>query len=278
MLTINIIIYGLGAHILFSIVCPNEYQITLINLSFYVILIYSYIELFFKNMYNYPGFSRIRTILNKIKKNGEIEIIKFNDVLVSTNKKSLYIHNFLLYDFIIFSDYERLENKCTEKVNKILYYDLQKFPINFTYEVCNFSFISISVKIIKNEKEEVFPLKLSSHSENYYVVGNKINRLLVCYLLKKQHKILCDEISEKYKLEIIDNNVNMLTFTEDDEIILNVSDYIVNKFDFIDTSNMTVAEIVNISNNTPQINDIAESKNENIIENVNDNIADSMQE
>jgi hypothetical protein len=90
-----------------------------------------------------------------------------------------------------------------------------------------------------------YPIKLSNDVENYYVVGNKINILLIAYLLKIQHKVKCDEITGIYELGIIDHNVNVKTFTEKDEIILSEDDYTVKPFIYIDTSNMTVLDIIN---------------------------------
>jgi len=90
-----------------------------------------------------------------------------------------------------------------------------------------------------------YQIKLSNENENYYIIGNKINLLLISYLLKKQHNIVCDEITGTYELDVIDHNVNMKTFTEKDEILFKENDYTVSPFIYIDTTNMTVLDIVN---------------------------------
>jgi len=262
MLVVNIIIYGLGAHIFFSSVCPNKYHIALINLSFYLILTYSYMEMYIKKAYYHPNMSQIREFIEGEKKDREIEIIKFNDVIASTNKENVHTHQLLLCDFVIFSDYDGAKS-LPQKVNKILYFGFNNFPFTYSYNVCKFSFISFSVKLLVNDKEQSYPIKLSSESENYYIIGNKINRLLICYLLKKQHGIICDEVTCKYVLEFIDQNVNMLSLSEKDEIVLNENDYKVVPFVFIDATNMTVREVEKLCTNYHSFDNASDSKTTN---------------
>lgn len=252
MLMFNVLLCGVGMHVFFSNVCPNEYHLTLINISFYIILMYSYMELQAKKLYNHPRMTPIRSFIKNMKTNAEIEVIKFNDVISSTNKTMVDIHHLLLHDFIIYSDYESVTDQCP-KVNKVLYYFPSKFPFNFKYTVCKFSFISLSVRF----NETNYPIKLSSDNENYYVVGNKINRLIICYLLKKQHNVLCDEVVDIYSIDLIDSNVNMKTLCEKDEIVLNENDYKVRDFVYMDTSNMTVKQV---SKECIRFSNLAESK------------------
>jgi len=259
MLVINIFIYGLGAHIFFSSVCPKEYHSTLINLSFYLILTYSYMEMYAKKAYYHPSMSQIRTFIENSKKQREIEIIKFNDVITSTNKENVRIHQLLLYDFIIFSDYDGAK-ELSQKVNKVLYFGFENFPFTYSYNVCKFSFISFSVKLLVDGKEQSYPIKLLNESENYYVIGNKINRLLISYLLKKQHGVTRDELTEKYVLEFIDQNVNILSLSEKSEIVLNENDYKIVPFVYIDSTNMTVKEVEQLCTKYPSIDSIAENK------------------
>jgi hypothetical protein len=257
MLVLNIIVYGLGAHIFFSSVCPNKYQMALLNLSFYLVLTYSYVEMYAKKLYNHENMSEIRKFIETAKKKPEIEIIKFNDVITSIDRKHFSIHHLLLYDFIIYSDYS---GPSSSRVNKVLYSGVPVFPVNYSYSLCEFSFISINVRLFVDSKAKSYSIKLANDSENYYVIGNKINRFIICYLLKKQHGIVCDDLTENYVLEIIDQNVNMKTLTEKDEIILNETDYKVVPFVFTDTSNMTVSEVKKICKYNPSIESILEKK------------------
>jgi len=92
-----------------------------------------------------------------------------------------------------------------------------------------------------------YQVKLSNDFENYYVVGNKINLLLISHLLKKQHNVNCDEITGIYDLDIIDHNVNMKTFNQNDEITFGEENYSVAPFIYVDTSIVTVLDIINKS-------------------------------
>jgi len=231
---------GIGAHMFLSSFFPNEYHNALLNCSLYAILLFSHFEIYAKKIYNQP---QIKSCIDRIYKKNEIDIIKFNQVMISTNKNYVTLHQFLLYDFILFSDYEKVTERST-KVNKVLYFGFPKTPMNFDYKVCKFSFLSMTVNFNKKK----YPIKLSTESENYYIVGNKINLLLIAYLLKTQYKVDCDETNGTYELDIIDHNVTMKTLTEKDEITLHENDYIVEPFVYVDTSNMTLLDIIK---NTP---------------------------
>ena len=262
MLVVNIFLYGMGMHIFFSSVCPNKYQMALLNLSFYVILTYSYLEMYAKKLYYHENMSQIRKFIEVARNKPEIEIIKFNDVITSVDKNCLCIHQLLLYDFIIYSDYSRpiAAQPSSSRVNKVLYSGSPVFPLNYSYSLCKFSFISINVKLFVDYKEKSYAIKLINDSENYYIVGNKINRLIICYLLKQQHGIIRDKIISEYRLELIDHNVDMKTLTERDEIVLNETDYKVVPFVFTETSNMTVKELEKLCNYYPSFDSIADSK------------------
>jgi len=240
MTILNIFTLGAGFHVFMTFCFPNEYHAALLNLSFYAILFYTQLEMTAKKLYFHPSFKPVKSFIDKFNKNSEIDIIKFNQVMISTNKQYISVHQLLLYDFIIFSDYERV-TETAPKVNKVLFFGLPKFPLNFDYKVCKFSFMAITVKF----NDTKYQIKLSSETENYYIVGNKINLLLISYLLKKQHNVVCDEITGIYELNVIDHNVNMKTFNEKDEIVFSEHDYTVSPFMYIDTSNMTVLDIVN---------------------------------
>jgi len=244
MTIINIFTLGTGFHIFMTYCFPNEYNVALLNLSFYAILFYTHIEMTAKKLYFHPSFKPVKSFIETLNKKSEIDIIKFNQIMFSTNKKYISVHQFLLYDFIIFSDYERV-TESSPKVNRILFFGLPKLPLNFDYKLCKFSFMSLTVKFngIK------YQIKLSNDFENYYVVGNKINLLLISHLLKKQYNVNCDEITGIYELDVIDHNVNMKTFNEKDEIEFKENDYTVSPFVYIDTSNMTVLDVINKASN-----------------------------
>jgi len=242
MTIINVFTLGVGLHVFMTYCFPNEYNIALLKLSFYAIMFYTHIEMHAKKLYYHPSFKPVKSFIENLNNNSEIDVIKFNQLMFSTNKKYILVHQFLLYDFIIFSDYEKV-TETSPKVNKVLFFGFPKLPLNFDYKLCRFSFMSITVKFNGTK----YQIKLSNDYENYYIVGNKINLLLISHLLKKQHNVNCDEISGIYELDIIDHNVNMKSFNQNDEITFGQDNYTVAPFICVDTSNVTVLDIMNKS-------------------------------
>lgn len=240
MLVVNILIYGFGAHIFLNSFFPNQYQSMLLNISFNLILMYSYAEFYLSKIYNSDQFLKIKNMIESINKKtnvNEIEVIKNSSIicLYSTSKKNIKLEDLpsLNYDLIIVSNYFEEQNKeSSQKINKAIYYkcnDADKDKqLEHDYTKCKFSFISVNVKIIRNEKEELYSISLSNDNENYYIVGNKINKFFVYYLLKKQNNVIFDDKNYEYKLILIDQNANIKTFSEKEEIILNENDYSVN--------------------------------------------------
>jgi len=223
-IVINTFIFGASAHFFFTKFYPSEYQMALLKTSFYVILMYSYTELFFKKAYNRPELLWFRDWVESMKDKPEIEIVNSSGS-VTTNKNDLQTRDATRGDFIIFSDYEgaSTNTNTNTKINKVLYYDNAHFPLDYNYDVCSFCFISTCVKLCGEEKS--YQIKLVTESENYYIVGNRINRRLICYLLKKQHNVTWDPASAIYILDIIDQNIDIKSFSEKEEIILKEKDY-----------------------------------------------------
>lgn len=222
-IVINTFLFGASAHFFFTKFYPNEYQMALIKTSFYVILMYSYAELFFKKAYNRPELLRLRDWVESMKDKSEIEIVKMDGSIVLTNKNDLHARELMRGELIIFSDYEGASANTNAKINKVLYYDVAHLPVDYNYNVCKFGFVSVCVKMCGQEK--TYQIKLANDSENYYIVGNKINRALICYLLKKYYNVIWDPASAIYILDIIDHNIDIKSFSEKDEILLNEKDY-----------------------------------------------------
>jgi hypothetical protein len=233
MLGVSFTIYGLGAHIFFNNFFPEYYNSLLINTTFYLILMYSYFELHFKRICNNKYISYfIKKIYNIINKNNanEIDIVKDSVVIESCNKTSFIEKNSLNYDFIIFSDYDNISDS-SNKINKVIYYKDKdsNSVLDYNYKICKFSFISINIQFVQNNKEILETIKLSNDYENYYIVGNKINRIFISYLMKNNFNINLEEVN-KYKITFIDNNVNVKNITENEQIIFNENDYEITKF------------------------------------------------
>jgi len=158
----------------------------------------------------------------------EIEIIKHNETILKTNKKNLSADDLLSYDIIIFSDLEN--NNESQKINKIVFSGLLEFPLYFNYNICNYNFIALMVTLNDN----AFPIKLLNERENYYIVGNKLNSIFICYLLKNQHNIICNHIDCSYNITIFDHCANIINITEKDEVILEKNNYSVVQYQHLD--------------------------------------------
>ena len=222
-IVINTFIFGASAHYFFTKFYPSEYQLVLLKTSFYVILMYSYTELFFKKTYNRPELLWLRDLIESMKDKSEIEIVDNNGIVTTTSKDDFHTRDIRKGDFIIFSDYEGASTNANSKINKVLYNDVAHLPLDYNYNVCNFCFISVCVKLCGQEK--TYQIKLVTESENYYIVGNRINMGLICYLLKKQHNVTWDPVNSIYILDIIDHNIDIKSFSEKEEIILKEKDY-----------------------------------------------------
>jgi hypothetical protein len=136
---------------------------------------------------------------------------------------------------ILFSDQvEQLSNVLCER--ELLFYDL-----------CNYKFMSCSLRLKHNG--QTYNLKLQTPDENYYVVNNMLNSLVVCYLLKRQHGIDIFAENIKYDLTIIDNKINHVVLTENQELTFRENDYVIQQLDTNEED--TDADSVTDSGNEP---------------------------
>ena len=234
MLGISIIIYGLGGHVILNNFFPEQYNSLLINMSFYLILMYSHAESYIKRFYNNKYISHfIKKINNIINKNNtkELDIIKDSHVIESCDKTSFFEKKTVNYDydFIIFSDYDNI-SESSDKINKVIYYKDSNSEIDYKYTNCKFSFISITIQIFYKNEDRLYTIKLSNDYENYYIVGNKINRLFISYLMKNKFNINLDDVNNKYKMTFIDDSINIKNITEKEQIVFNENDYAIVEF------------------------------------------------
>jgi len=205
---------------------------TVFNLAGFLLLNYTIVEKNTKKIYNSSYFTGIRTIINNWKRPNEIQIIKNSNVKsVSLNTFYLTDKNDIIFDLIIYSNYKHSSTNIEpykKQIDTLVYYndniDLM-YNQHKTYFNCNYTFISLTIKI---EGKGEFSIKLLDSTYNYYIVGNKINCLLISHLLKTQHNInILDSNMLKYEIELIDNNVTVLKLNEHDEILLNSNNYVI---------------------------------------------------
>lgn len=227
----NILFYGMIINLFMDRYFPTVYYNFLFDLSQFCILNYSRVQLFIdkksRDLKKYPTIKRfaiqIRKILSSSHMFGDIEVVR--NSLPITYLNSINFINFIndenlkildenKMDFIVYSD-----NTKSEKTNKIIYFDV---PTNFNYECCKYKFISVIIIFSDNEQ---YNLKLYSGNENYYIVNNRLNKNVFCYLIMKQYGIVKNENNVTYKLNIIDYDIKFKYFDEKDEILLKCYNY-----------------------------------------------------
>jgi len=196
-----------------------------------------YINKTISNMTKYPQIDYILTKIEKYKLRdiNNIEIIKDNKVVLLSKKE-----DFLVADFCIYSDYHNYRK--LGKLNKIIYF---WSPINYDYVPCKYSFISVNIVV---QNDSVYKLQLN----NFYIAGNKFNSLVVCYLLHAQHGLSYNSDNIKYVMNIIDQDVSMVSLCDSDELVLQEDTYTINKNKNNDNNNndnnILIIEPTNIVN------------------------------
>uniref|UniRef100_A0A6C0EWT8 Uncharacterized protein n=1 Tax=viral metagenome TaxID=1070528 RepID=A0A6C0EWT8_9ZZZZ len=230
----NAVAYGMCFHMFMSYFCPSHYKSFFINATFQTILFYSKCEMCIKhNILAIQKFPPIQFILNKIDDYSiqnviDIEFIKDGLPIFTTNKEGIVSTIIDLDpDFCIYSDYSMYN--INKKINKMIFNKDDNNTIDdFDYKLSTYSFISITMIIdsgLGDDASESYPLTFSGELYNYYLVNNTFNKKVLFYLLNKQHGVKYDDSTFTYKLNIIDDNVNMISLSEKDVLILKEDTY-----------------------------------------------------
>ena len=227
MFLIRIMSLGLAFHMLANYFYPQQYNNFFITSLTLVIYTYSFLELKFKNHFiNNPLVKKILNFFER--KRRDIEIIKSNSVCFSMglNEYNRWFNYNYNYDFTIYSHKSSEESTV---YNRIIYHNVKNMLTNFSYEVCSYTFISIEVSVedlIDTEKTNKYHLTFKENGENYYIVGNRINKMVIYYLLNQQYSVNYPD-NTPYMIDLIDFNVNMKVFTEKDTLYLFENEYII---------------------------------------------------
>jgi len=222
----NILFYGMALHIYMTNYYPMQYNNFLVEAAHFCVLNYSRMQIFadrlYRNLKKNPEFEKYASYFEGqftqffFTETGNIEIIKDSQVFAYTTNEKLTgeLYPAELMDFLIFSD-----KQASGQVNRVIYFEV---PTNFSYVKCKFKFVSLTVVFSEKEK---YNLKLFNEKDNYFIANNRLNKFLFCFLIRKQFGIIKDECSVKYKLEIVDQHINLVSFTENDEIFLDIDGY-----------------------------------------------------
>jgi len=109
------------------------------------------------------------------------------------------------YDFILRNDFKNNMNY------KILY---DRFADIGDYKASSVSFLSFVVFY----QDKVIDILLETKNYSYMVVGNKINKKFIYYLLKNMKIVNSPEF--EYTLQIVTHDVKILTLNPDEELVI----------------------------------------------------------
>lgn len=98
------------------------------------------------------------------------------------------------------------------------------FPVELNWNSVKYKFLSLIVIISEDEK---YDIKLNSKKDNYYIIGNVIDKNFIKYYLEKYHKLKIKE-DILYIVQLIDQNVKMNILDMNKKIILLENEYIFN--------------------------------------------------
>ena len=192
----------------------RNYHIISIYLEDFYDIIEKYTTDILKNEHNYKKEDKKD---NKDNKEGNINIIHFN---INTLVKKIYtINNFIQkysnldYDILLIQ-----KNKLYKRMDKLVIEKIKCLPFEKTTLD-----LFLSVELLYNNKT----YDLTKILKPYYVVGNKLlDKKFIQWIMYTEYDIVN---TEKYIINLIDNNVNMKQIDETNSIfIVNKETYKIN--------------------------------------------------
>lgn len=133
--------------------------------------------------------------------------------------KQIYTDEITTNSLMIVSDCSN--SKVNPIINMKIYYEEQ---INFIYEMSSIKFLNISMSY----KNITYDINLLTNKYNFYIVGNKLDKLFVFYYLKfilneDINNINLDDVI--YSLELCDHNANFMILNQNDTVIIGKENY-----------------------------------------------------
>ena len=211
-------------HLIMTQYYPERYRVILLLLTEKLIFAYSFIELKTKKMYkqikNTPSVS---SLIEKMKSSNNVEVIFNNKSVSYLNKENIYSNLPFENTFIVYHHSEPMA--C--RTNKIIVHNFsENTPKDvFEYKICNYVFISTILFLETKSLIVNYDIGLFCDGNNYFVVNNKIDKYVICYLLTQQKNVNCSPENCKYKFSIIDQNANMIELSEKDVLYLHEDNY-----------------------------------------------------
>jgi len=222
--------FALLFHIFMSNIYPEQQFKLLMNLSYYSIYAYTLLEMKVKQIYlqiinDNPKLLEFMKYISNKSGEDNIEIISDNNVINTCNKDDSNWCQ-LIPDYCKFIIYSDPEPQSSTIINKKIVPNTKNIHNElFNYMICNYTFISIDLYIQNELKQLSYDLNFFFNENNFYLVNNKIDKYVICFLLYSRHGIYQKPDSCKYKLNIIDHNANMVEVCEKDIIYLYKDNY-----------------------------------------------------
>jgi len=215
-----------------SNVYPEQQLKLLMNLSYFCIYAYTLVEMNVKHIYlqiinDNPKLLEFMKYISNKSGEDNIEIISDNQVINTCNRDDSNWCQ-LIPDYCKFIIYSDPEPQTSTIINKKIIPNTKNIHREiFNYEICNYTFISFDLYIQNDVKQLNYDLNLFFNGNNYYVVNNKIDKYVICFLLYSRHGVYQKPDSCKYKINIIDQNANMVEVCEKDVIMLYKNEYVI---------------------------------------------------
>jgi hypothetical protein len=213
-----------------SNVYPEQQLKLLMNLCYFCIYTYTLLEMkvtqiFLQIINDNPKLLEFVKYISKKSGEDNIEIISDNQVINTCNRDDSNWCQ-LIPDYCKFIIYSDPEPQSSTIINKKIIPNTKNIHRElFNYEICNYTFISFDLYIQNDVKQLNYDLNLFFNGNNYYVINNKIDKYVICFLLYSRYGIYQKPDSCKYKINIIDHNANMVEVCEKDVIMLYKDNY-----------------------------------------------------
>ena len=189
----------------------------LTSLAYYTIYIYSFCQILFFKTINFciPYINvAVKKIFNAISKPG-IEL------------KTEPLQNVTEQKPTILTPLDTVDGNLVlikSPTNDVIILDKMPESLdNLKYEVSDIRFLAL---YLKHNLSENHIIDLFNNSANYYVVGNKLDSEFFKYYLRNVLNVKVDNDKPfQYKLELMDQNVNMIYVNEKESIVIEKDGY-----------------------------------------------------
>ena len=226
----------------FKDVCKQNAKTFCLKTTYNLFYVYSVCEINCTKVYNYilPCIKSIQNevVLKPESMNTRIEVYdhiglqvlqkdvskRFEDMIICELE---YVDDFSYYTMIV-TDLFQMNDLNKNIQNKKIINNLDK--CEFKFEISDITFIALYL----NYNDVRYNINLKTDKLNFYVVGNVINKSFIQYYIKNilHDNILIntDETPFLYKLELMDDKVNMLEMNENQYIIIEKNGYRIDEY------------------------------------------------